>query len=53
MASFMSMLLAEPTYNRTRRAALAWRARNLSQKAQRTVSRFRQNRAVFIDYGEK
>jgi hypothetical protein len=33
------MLLAEPTYNRTRRAALAWRARILSQKALRNVSR--------------
>jgi hypothetical protein len=39
VASFVWMLLAEPTYNRTRRAALAWRARILSQKAVRTVSR--------------
>jgi hypothetical protein len=33
------MLLAEPTYNRTRPIALAWRARILSQKALRNVSR--------------
>jgi len=29
MASFVSVLLTEPTYNRTLRAALAWRARYL------------------------
>jgi len=39
VASFVWMLLAEPTYNRTRLAALAWRARILSQKALRNVSR--------------
>jgi hypothetical protein len=33
------MLLTEPTYNRTRRVALAWRARSLSQKALHNVSR--------------
>src|SRR4026208_915502 len=38
------VLLTEPTYNRTLRAALAWRARYLSQKARRTVSRFRRLR---------
>jgi hypothetical protein len=32
------LLLTEPTYNRTRRAALAWRARILSQKALRSES---------------
>jgi hypothetical protein len=38
VASFVWMLLAEPTYNRTR-LALAWRARILSQKTLRNVSR--------------
>src|SRR5207247_4809427 len=32
-ASFVSMLPAQPSYNRTRLTALAWRARSLSQKA--------------------
>ena len=40
----MWLLLAEPTYNRTRRAALAWRARILSQKALPTVSPFSSTR---------
>jgi hypothetical protein len=40
MASFVLMLLAEPTYNQTHLAALAWRARSLGQKALRNVARF-------------
>jgi hypothetical protein len=40
VASFVWMLLTEPTYNRTRLTALAWRARNLSQKAPRNLSPF-------------
>ncbi len=32
MASFVWMLLTEPTYNRTPGTALAWRARKLNQK---------------------
>ena len=47
MASFVWMLLAEPTYNRTRRAALAWRARILSQEALRNVSRFSSSAGAF------
>jgi len=39
VASFVWMLLAEPTYNRMRLTAFAWRARILSQKAPRNVSR--------------
>jgi hypothetical protein len=35
------LLLAEPTNNRTPRAALAWRARILSQKALSTYHPFR------------
>src|SRR6266545_3959800 len=38
VASFVWMLLTEPTYNRTRLTALAWRARNLSQKAPPNLS---------------
>jgi RimJ/RimL family protein N-acetyltransferase len=45
MASFVWMLLTEPTYNRTRFRALAWWARNLSQKALRNVSPFSTARA--------
>jgi hypothetical protein len=37
----MWLLLTEPTYNRTRRTALAWRARILSQKALPNVAPFR------------
>ena len=40
MASFVWLLLTEPTYNQTHLAALAWRARILGQKALRNVSRF-------------
>jgi hypothetical protein len=40
MASFVWMLPTEPTYNRTLFWALAWRARNLSQKTPPTVSVF-------------
>jgi hypothetical protein len=40
MASFVWMLLTEPTYNRTRPTALAWRARNLSQKTLRNLAAF-------------
>jgi hypothetical protein len=40
------MLLAEPTYNRTRFAALAWRARILSQKALPNVPRLTRLRAA-------
>jgi hypothetical protein len=40
------MLLAEPTYNRTRFAALAWRARILSQKALLNVPRLTRLRAA-------
>jgi hypothetical protein len=36
MASFVWMLLAEPTYNRTLPTARAWRARILSQKTHAT-----------------
>jgi hypothetical protein len=38
MASFVWMLLTEPTYNRARLTALAWWARNLSQKAPPNLS---------------
>src|SRR5437868_1741550 len=47
MASFVWMLLAEPTYNQTHLAALAWRARILGQKALRNVSRFSSSVGAF------
>ena len=47
MASFVWMLLAEPTYNQTHLAALAWRARILGQKAPRNVSRFSSSVGAF------
>jgi hypothetical protein len=45
------LLLTEPTYNRTRRAALAWRARSLGQKALATVSRIAGEQS--LDVGER
>src|SRR5581483_5384381 len=46
------MLLAEPTYNRTRRTALAWRARKLSQNARTTLAPFFLPRACGSPGGE-